>query len=391
MTAEKQSLNILEPSTVSRADRATSFVAADFGAPKGREEDWRFTPLRRIRPLFDDAGYKGVPHVEILAPQYAEVEIVDRDDAAGPAVLEPVDFPAALAWEKHENVTSVTVPREVELAEPIYVKVGAGEDLKAGRIVITAQPLSKATVVLLHEGPALFNETVEVDAKEGATLSVISVHEWDREGLHAASHRVRAGRDANVHHMVVTLGGDLVRINVDTDFTGPGAEMRLDGLYFVDEGQHFEHRVFLHHSQPDCFSRVTYKGALQGKGARSVWIGDCLIGKDADNTDTYELNRNLILTEGAKADSVPNLEIENGEIEGAGHASATGRFDDEQLFYLMSRGVPPLEARRLVIRGFFAEVLHEIGIKDLEERLIAKIEADLKDYDYAPNQSADSR
>ena len=112
------------------------------------------------------------------------------------------------------------------------------------------------------------------------------------------------------------------------------------GIYFVDGGQHLEHRVFVDHSQPKCFSRVTYKGALQGKDAHSVWIGDCLIREAADGTDTYELNRNLVLTEGAKADSVPNLEIENGEIEGAGHASATGRFDDEQLFYLMSRGVP---------------------------------------------------
>ena len=112
-----------------------------------------------------------------------------------------------------------------------------------------------------------------------------------------------------------------------------------------------------------------------------MWVGDCLIGKNGDATDTYELNRNLILTEGAKADSVPNLEIENGEIEGAGHASATGRFDDDQLFYLMSRGVPALEAKRLVIRGFFAEVINEIGVKDLQERLMNVIDEDLRDYD----------
>ena len=185
------------------------------------------------------------------------------------------------------------------------------------------------------------------------------------------------GRDSKLTHIVVTFGGDLVRLCADTDFRGPGAELTMLGIYFVDGGQHLEHRVFVDHSQPKCFSRVTYKGALQGKDAHSVWIGDCLIREAADGTDTYELNRNLVLTEGAKADSVPNLEIENGEIEGAGHASATGRFDDEQLFYLMSRGVPEAEARRLVVRGFFAELINQIGVPEVVDHLMATVEAEL--------------
>lgn len=382
MSTLKQSTNVLEPSKISRADQFESFNSADFGVPKGREEDWRFTPMRRVRPLFDDAGYQGVPVVDISAPQYSEVRVVPREGASEPVVSAPEDYPAALSWEKFEETTFVRIPREVELDEPIYLHVKPGPELKAGRIVIEAEALSKATVVILHDGPANYNETVEIEAGDGANLSVITVHEWDRDALNTSSHRVRAGRDSTLHHMVVTLGGDLVRVKVDTDFAGPGANVKLNGLYFVDRGQHFEHRVFLYHNQPDCFARVAYKGALQGKDARSVWIGDCLIGKNGDNTDTYELNRNLLLTEGAKADSVPNLEIENGEIEGAGHASATGRFDDEQLFYLMSRGVPPLEARRLVIRGFFAEILKDVGIPELEDRLISKIEDELKDYVY---------
>lgn len=390
MTAEKQSLNVLEPSKLSRADRFTSFSSADFGAPGGREEDWRFTPMRRVRPLFDEDAYAGAPTVVVEGPEEVRVNTVSREASSSPVVLAPVDYPAALAWEKFAETTEIVVPREVELESPVIVNVQAGPELKAGRLVIRAESQAKATVIVLHSGPAQFNQTVEIEAEDGANLSVVAVHEWDRDALHASSHRVSAGRDATLRHMIVTLGGDLVRVNVDSDFSGPGVHMRLNGLYFVDRGQHLEHRVFMHHTQPDCFSRVAYKGALQGKDARSVWIGDCLIGRDADNTDTYELNRNLVLTEGAKADSVPNLEIENGEIEGAGHASATGRFDDEQLFYLMSRGVPPLEARRLVIRGFFAEILHEIGIPELEDRLIEKIERELKDYDYAPEQSADS-
>ena len=391
MTTQKQSTNVLEPSKVSRADRFTSFASADFGRPQGREEEWRFTPMRRIRPLFEADAYAGAPQIDVRGPENVIVATVSREELVDPVVLAPGDYLAALAWEKFEETTEVIIPREVELDDPVYITVAAGPELKAGRIVVKAEAMSKGTVVILHNGPALFDETVEIEAGEGAQLSIVAVHEWDRDGVHASSHRVRAARNATLQHMIVTLGGDTVRINVDTDFTGPGADIRLNGLYFVDRGQHLEHRVFVYHSQPDCYSRVAYKGALQGKDARSVWIGDCLIGVDADNTDTYELNRNLILTEGAKADSVPNLEIENGEIEGAGHASATGRFDDEQLFYLMSRGVPALEARRLVIRGFFAEILNSVGIPELQDRLIGQIEQELKDYDYAPDQSADSK
>ncbi|CAB4710796.1 unannotated protein [freshwater metagenome] len=130
----------------------------------------------------------------------------------------------------------------------------------------------------------------------------------------------------------------------------------------------------MEHDVSHCKSRVTYKGALDGEGAHTVWIGDVAIRAVAEGTDTYELNRNLVLSDHARADSVPNLEIETGEIVGAGHASATGRFDDEQLFYLQSRGIPEHEARKLVVRGFFAELITKIGIADLEERLLGVID-----------------
>ena len=195
--------------------------------------------------------------------------------------------------------------------------------------------------------------------------------------MHATAHTARLGRDAKLKHVVVTLGGDLVRITNSSRFTGPGSEIEALGLYFADAGQHQEHRLFIDHAVPNCTSRVTYKGALQGDGAHTVWVGDVLIRAEAEGTDTYELNRNLVLTDGARADSVPNLEIETGEIVGAGHASATGRFDDEQLFYLQARGIPEIEARRLVVRGFFAELVQRIGVPSVEERLMASIEAEL--------------
>jgi Fe-S cluster assembly protein SufD len=123
---------------------------------------------------------------------------------------------------------------------------------------------------------------------------------------------------------------------------------------------------------------VLYKSALHGDEAHTVWVGDVVIRATATGTDTYELNRNLLLTPEARADSVPNLEIETGEIAGAGHASATGRFDDEQLFYLQSRGIPADVARRMVVRGFFADVVEDLGVPALEERLMATIEAELE-------------
>ena len=199
-----------------------------------------------------------------------------------------------------------------------------------------------------------------------------------------ASH-LSVGRDATLRHTSVTLGGDLVRLSPTVNYRAPGGDAELDGLYFADAGQHFEQRLFVDHSIPDCRSRVVYKGALQGDAsvpgavaAHTVWIGDVLIRKAAEGTDTYELNRNLLLTDSARADSVPNLEIETGEIVGAGHASATGRFDDEQLFYLQSRGIPEAVARRLVVRGFFGEVIARIGVPALRERLEHAIETELE-------------
>jgi Fe-S cluster assembly protein SufD len=238
-------------------------------------------------------------------------------------------------------------------------------------------PMSQATVVIDHVGSALLTETVEVVAEDGAHLTVVSVHDWDAGAVHAAAHRVKLGRNATVKHIVVTLGGDVVRVTPDAEFAGEGGSVEMLGVYYADAGQHQEQRLFVDHAVPNCKSRVAYKGALQGEGAHTVWVGDVLIRAAAEGTDTYELNRNLVLTDGARADSVPNLEIETGLIEGAGHASATGRFDDEQLFYLRARGIPETDARRLVVRGFFAELINQIGVPEIEERLIDAIEREL--------------
>jgi Fe-S cluster assembly protein SufD len=243
--------------------------------------------------------------------------------------------------------------------------------------VIVAQPFSKATVVLEFTGSAVVADNVEIVLGDGAQLTVLSVHDWADDAVHVSHQHASIGRDASLRHLAVSFGGDLVRVNVSCAYEGSGGEADLLGLYFADAGQHLEHRLFVDHNAPRTKSNVDYKGALQGRDAHTVWIGDVLIRKVAEGIETYESNRNLVLTDGARADSVPNLEIETGEIEGAGHASTTGRFDDEQMFYLCSRGIGEDEARRLVVHGFFADIIRRIGIPDIQSRLLASVEAEL--------------
>ena len=365
----------------SRGDRPTSFSLSDIAVPHGREEDWRFTPMRRIEKLFETQNFESESlGVRIDAPEEVLVEEVTRDDQRLGSVLAPGDRTSVVAWNAFTSAQIVTVPKKTELSAPIMIDIDGDEATRVQHLALRVESQSVATIVMNHRGGGhgALNQTVEIEAGDASDLTIVSIQEWDDEFLHASNHRIAIGRDAKVRHIIVTLGGDLVRICSDTDYRGPGGELTMLGLYFVDSGQHLEHRVFVDHSQPNCYSRVTYKGALQGKDAHSVWIGDCLIREAADGTDTYELNRNLVLSEGAKADSVPNLEIENGEIIGAGHASATGRFDDEQLFYLISRGIAEADARRLVVRGFFAELIEQIGVPQVQEHLMNAIEKELE-------------
>jgi Fe-S cluster assembly protein SufD len=234
-------------------------------------------------------------------------------------------------------------------------------------------------MVVEHTGSATLADNVEVSVGGGANLTLVTVSDWAADAVQAQHLKFRLGRDAKLTHIQVTLGGDLVRQYTSVEYADRGGDAELWGLYFAGAGEHFEHRLLVDHAVPDCRSYVGYRGALQGDGAHTVWVGDVLIRAEATGTDTYEINRNLVLTDGARADSVPNLEIETGEVAGAGHASATGRFDDEQLFYLMARGIPEDQARRLVVRGFFAELVAKIPVESLRERLSTAIEARLSE------------
>lgn len=361
-----------------RSERATSFDPADFGTPTGREVNWKLSPIDRLAPLFvDQAGPTGIMTVDVEAPAAVEQLRLAAGDAPRGEHFRPEDLPAALAWTHETEAPLLRIPANVELDEPIVVRLTGTGGLAHAHVVIEAQQHSRGTVVLRHEGSAHHAQNVEIIVRDGADLTVVSVQKWDDDAIHASSHQARVDRDAKLTHVVVSFGGGVVRVNPSVELSGAGAEGRLYGLSFSDAGQHLESQVYLHHKGPHTVGDVLYKGALQGESARSVWIGDVLIGPDATGTDSYEANRNLVLTDGARADSIPNLEIETGDIQGAGHASATGRFDDEQLFYLQARGIAEDEARRLVVLGFLSEIVQRIGIPELESELIEAIEREL--------------
>ena len=375
----------------SRAERTASFDVAAFPIPSGREEDWRFTPVKKLAGLLAE-GATGSLDWSTSLPEGVTTSTITSEQAQALGILPPQDRAAVVAGAAAGGAVLLDIPAEAELDEPVRLSlVGHGGEPVHGHLVVRAGRFSKATVVVEHTGSARYAQLVSVVTGDGSDLTMVSVQRWADDAQHLAQHDALVGRDAHYKHLAVSLGGEVVRVNANVRYAGPGGDATLLGVYFADAGQHLEHRSYIDHNAPHCKSRATYKGALQGETARTVWVGDVLIRAEAEGTDTYELNRNLVLTDGARADSVPNLEIETGEIEGAGHASATGRFDDLQLFYLQSRGINEDEAKRLVVRGFFADIIREIPLADLRDEITAAIEDELASTAYAaPTQHTPS-
>lgn len=362
-----------------RSERPQSFEPADFGVPTGREVNWKHTPVAKLTALFETAAQNdGVGYEFSAGEQYRQAPLAVGTAPRG-EFFRGEDITGAVAWQGATEAMHIRIPREEEVAEPILLTIeGRGADLRAdAHIVIEALEHSSATVVLNHVGAAQYAQNVEIIARAGSRLTVVTLQQWQDAAVHTSAHQARVDADAVLKHFVISFGGGVVRVNPNVELAGAGSEGYLYGLSYADAGQHLESQVYLHHKGPHTKGDVLYKGALQGESAHSVWIGDVLIGPDATGTDSYEANRNLVLTEGARADSIPNLEIETGDILGAGHASATGRFDDEQLFYLQARGITEEEARRLVVLGFLSDIVQRLGIPTLESELLAAIEAEL--------------
>ena len=369
------------PGTIaSHLHPVASFDLDDHQLPTGREEVWRFTPLKRLRGALDDVPTDdGAVTYEVRGGDQVLVGSLAPGEAPRGTALVPGDRAAAVASKNTEKALHVKVPAETVVEQPVQVLVQGTADRRSnGHTVLEVGAHAQVTFVLEHRGSGVHAGNLEVVVGDGATVSVISIQDWDDDAVHVGQHEAKVGRAASYRHVCISFGGSVVRLNSTVRYDGPGGQAEMLGLYFADAGQHLEHRLFVDHNEPKTRSNVDYKGALQGQGARAVWIGDVLIRQVAEGIDTYESNRNLVLTDGCQADSVPNLEIETGEIVGAGHASTTGRFDDQQLFYLQSRGIHEDEARRLVVHGFFADIIRKIGVPQIEEQLLATVEAELE-------------
>lgn len=359
-----------------RSARFKSTNVDDFPAVTGREANWKFTPVAKIEALLTGSLDGTRTPITVTEVDGVSSEWVARDDVRIGRAGAPEDRGSAAAWSGFGEAHIITVSAE-EKVTAIVDRSQLGSDPRAAHTVIEAKPNSRGLIILENSGAAQLAENVEIVVGEGAELTVVSVQQWADDAHHLSSHFASIGRDATLKHVVVSLGGEIVRLNPTIHLNHEGSNGESYGAYFADAGQHLEHQVYIDHDAPHTRSRVTYKGALQGQGAHTVWIGDVLIRNNATGTDSYEQNRNLVLSEGTRADSIPNLEIETGDIAGAGHASTTGRFDDEHIFYLQSRGISEEEARKLVVRGFLLDVVQQIGEPETEQRLRAAIEAEI--------------
>ncbi len=370
----------VETAPVSRLHEQQSYDPADFPVPSGREEEWRFTPLRRLRGLHSDLG-PGDGKVSVVgdAAPGVTIEFPEHGDPRLGVAYVPADRVSARAFASFGEATVVSVPAGAQSSMPTHLtfRGESAEGAAFGHTLIDVGANARAVVVLEYTGSATYADNVELVVRDGASLVVVSLQSWADDAVHLSHHHAQLGRDARLTHTAVTLGGSVVRLAPSVRYAGPGGDAELRGLYFADAGQHLEHRLFVDHAERNCRSRVSYKGALQGDEAHAVWIGDVIIRAAATGTDTYEYNRNLVLTDGTRVDSVPNLEILTGEVAGAGHASASGRLEDQHLFYLMARGIPADEAKRLVIRGFFGQLIGQIEVPELQDKITAAVEAEL--------------
>lgn len=364
-----------------RSERPSSKSVSDFEAVSPLQDLWRYLQPDQLNGLDSDVLGEYQSEVAFASTDEVKISWIESTDPRVGTIGVPEDRVAAAAYTNASKTLLIEVAENAQVSAPVVVNItAAGTAPSALHIFVVAKKFSNATLIVEHNGLGNLAEIIEIDVQDEAKLNIVSVQNWEKGSAHVSAHFSKLARNSFLKHSIASFGGDLVRITPVTTFTGPGAEVEMNGVYFASAGQHLENRPFVDHAAPNCKSRVTYKGALQGNKAHTVWIGDVLIRVVAEGTDTYELNRNLLLTDGARADSVPNLEIETGEIEGAGHASASGRFDDEQLFYLQARGITVDDARRLVVLGFLVDILQRTDVEELVERLTSIVEEKLGSY-----------
>jgi Fe-S cluster assembly protein SufD len=344
--------------------------------------------LAELGVIVTDLATAALEHPELVEPALGSLTTSNAEGTGGDEDRTITANDAA--WT---GGAFVYVPAEVEIDAPIGVHVHvtrSGAHLP--RVLAVVGHHAKATFYLEHtsvEGvDALVDEVVEVIAHDASTVHLASLQGWSDQIQHLALQKIQVHRDATVRTLTVTTGGATVRIRPETDLVGPGADVRPLGIYFADEGQWFDLQPYVRHLAPNASSDVLFKGALQGH-SRTVFRGNVFVHKDAIGTSTDENNRSLILTEGARADATPFLEIECSDIT-AGHGSATGQIDARHLFYLESRGIRREDALRLIVFGFFREVLRELDLPGIEDASLAAIEARVEAADLSAVQVNDA-
>ncbi|MFY9325266.1 MAG: Fe-S cluster assembly protein SufD [Candidatus Nanopelagicales bacterium] len=371
MSAGLVEREILVKNLDARPDRILSRKASDFAIPTGREEEWRFAPLARFGELHTDAPADSKVIFSARHSNEVNSRALSREDQTSFMSLDRIGARAIESWD---SGIILEIPQSSEIAAPIYLDVITTKGISFGHIVIRVGANSKSTVVIEHQGAGNAAVTVEVHAENAAQLDLVTLFDSERDAVLVSEHELNIGKDARVRTLAVQLGADVLRFTPRAKFTQDHGSVEIFGGFLASGGQYIENRVLVDHNQPNCVSNVLFRGGGHGENSHTVWVGDVLIRENARGTDTYEMNRNLLLDDGARADSVPNLEIETGDILRAGHASVTGRLDDDQLFYIQSRGIDAATAKRLVIEGFFADMFGEFKNPEVAELLAKRLE-----------------
>ena len=308
-------------------------------------------------------------------------EIVDSLLATDAVPPEEGKF-AALNGALWTDGVLLYVPREVRLELPIRVTRWLSKSGAAffTRSLIVAEPNSQVSYVdeMLSDDFAtqtLDSSAVEVIARDGAQVQYVGLQRLGRGAFHQSHQGTLANRDSTLDTLNVSLGASVTRVDLNARLMGPGAKSEMLGLYFGDGDQHFDHSTSQDHQAPSAFSNLLYKGALDGS-SRSIFHGIIRVRPGAQLTDAYQTNRNLVLSENARADSLPNLEIEADDVR-CSHGATVGQLDEESLFYLMSRGMSRKTAERLVVIGFLGEVLDRLPLGGVVEKMTRAIQAKL--------------
>jgi Fe-S cluster assembly protein SufD len=369
--------------------------------PTTKDEHWRFTDLKG----FDPESWTSNGATEISsAPSMLELDVsgiarvgeagIEIDRAPDGIRFEPLSSDSELlyslvGWDEKfaahnaamwRHGLLVHVPRGVVLDKPLYVRVA--NSIEGGslfwRLLIVAEAESRFTLVEEYtssspELTAYSNAAVEIVVKDAAKVEYVSVQNLSRGTWHFASHHARVDRDAELDWVAGGFGSAKGKVRIQNDLAGQGATSRVTGAYFADGTQHLDYDTFQEHIAPNTTSDFAFKGALRDT-ARVVWRGMIRVEEGAQKTNAYQENRNLLLSKTAHADSIPGLEIMANDVR-CTHGATLGQVDREQLFYLMARGLSHAEAERLIVRGFFQDVLDRVELEPVRDALAAALEA----------------